>query len=110
MCGREGTCERAFSYVWQAKGLRAHFLHVWQGKDLETSSTPRPGRGRQGNRERGVEKVQTPTPPGNADGYQNKGVAGKAIRKTMKTKGRQNRRVANTLWVVEGGRGETGTL
>jgi hypothetical protein len=29
------------------------------------------------------------TPLGNADGYQNKGVAGKAIRKTMKTKGKQ---------------------
>src|ERR1700732_4263961 len=27
------------------------------------------------------------TPGGNADGYQNKGVAGKAIRKNMKTKG-----------------------
>jgi hypothetical protein len=26
---------------------------------------------------------------GNADGYQNKGVVGKAIRKVMKTKGRQ---------------------
>jgi hypothetical protein len=25
------------------------------------------------------------TPPGNADGYQNKGIAGKAIRKNMKT-------------------------
>jgi hypothetical protein len=28
-----------------------------------------------------------PTPGGNADDYQNKGVAEKAIRKTMKTKG-----------------------
>jgi hypothetical protein len=26
-------------------------------------------------------------PPGNADGYQNKGLAGKAIRKVMKIKG-----------------------
>ena len=31
------------------------------------------------------------TPGGNADVYQRKGLAGKAIRKTMKTKGRQNR-------------------
>ncbi len=30
-----------------------------------------------------------PTPPGNSDGYQNKGLAGKAARKTMKTKGEQ---------------------
>jgi hypothetical protein len=29
------------------------------------------------------------TPPGNSDGYQNKEVAGKAIRKNMKTKGEQ---------------------
>ncbi len=29
-------------------------------------------------------------PPGNLDRYQNKGVAGKAIRKNMKTKGEQN--------------------
>jgi hypothetical protein len=31
------------------------------------------------------------TPGGNADGYQNKGLPGKAIRKNMKTKGGQNR-------------------
>jgi hypothetical protein len=30
-----------------------------------------------------------PTPQGNADEYQNKGLAGKAIRKSMKTKGEQ---------------------
>jgi hypothetical protein len=30
------------------------------------------------------------TPLGNADGYQNKGVAGKAIRKNMKTKGEES--------------------
>ena len=30
--------------------------------------------------------------PGNADGFENKGVAGKAIRKSMKTKGEQNAR------------------
>ena len=33
--------------------------------------------------------VADPTPGGNADGYQNKRVAGKAICKTMKTKGEQ---------------------
>ena len=38
-----------------------------------------------------------PTPPGNADGYQNKGLAGKAIRKNMKTKGRPRE------WVVSSG-------
>ena len=30
------------------------------------------------------------TPPGNSDEYQNKRVAGKAIRKNMKTKARQS--------------------
>src|SRR6266481_6290635 len=35
--------------------------------------------------------ARTPHPGGNADGYQNKGVAGKAICKTMKTKGRQKK-------------------
>jgi hypothetical protein len=30
------------------------------------------------------------TPPGNADGYQNKRVAGKAIRKNMKIKGEES--------------------
>jgi hypothetical protein len=34
-------------------------------------------------------KAPGKTPGGNADGYQNKGFAGKGIRKTMKTKGRQ---------------------
>ena len=37
------------------------------------------------------ERGADPTPGGNADGYQNKGVAGKAICKTMKTKGRQKK-------------------
>ena len=36
------------------------------------------------------------TPRGNADGYQNKGVAGKAIRKNMKIKGEEK-------WVVSSG-------
>jgi len=31
--------------------------------------------------------LDDPHTPGNADGYQNKGVAGKGIRKNMKTKG-----------------------
>jgi hypothetical protein len=30
-----------------------------------------------------------PTPPGNGDGYQNKGIMRKAIRKNMKTKGEE---------------------
>jgi hypothetical protein len=33
-----------------------------------------------------VSEKGTPTPPGNSDGCQNKGLAGKAIRKTMKIK------------------------
>jgi hypothetical protein len=46
-------------------------------------------------------EADTPTPGGNADRYQSKGVAGKAIRKTMKTKGGQNQAAAKTD-VVEG--------
>src|SRR5712671_3264188 len=34
MCGRERTCRWANSYVWQGKGLRAHFWYVWQRKEL----------------------------------------------------------------------------
>ena len=49
------------------------------------------------------------TPPGNSDGYQNKGNTGKAIRKNMKTKDGQNRRAARTPGVAEQGRDETGT-
>ena len=52
----------------------------------------------------------TPTPPGNSDGYQNKGDAKKATRKNMKTKGGQNRRVADTHGVAVERRDETGTL
>jgi hypothetical protein len=37
-----------------------------------------------------MERRWTPHPPGNADDYENKGIAGKAIRKTMKIKGEQN--------------------
>src|SRR5260370_41924902 len=51
---------------------------------------PRQGRGRQrhgGTEFGGGLEACTPTPGGNADGHQNKGVAGKAIRKNMKTKG-----------------------
>jgi hypothetical protein len=45
----------------------------------------------QRHREHGVGKGDAdPTPPGNSDGYQNKELAGKAIRKNMKTKGGQN--------------------
>ena len=53
-------------------------------KDLDRSSSRR-------HRERVVgNEARTPHPGGNADNYQNKRVAGKAIRKTMKTKGEQN--------------------
>jgi hypothetical protein len=55
---------------------------VWQRKEL-VSIAARAGSARD-------EKLQAaPTPGGNADRYQTKGVAGKAICKTMKTKGRQ---------------------
>jgi hypothetical protein len=47
------------------------------------------------------EELRPPYPGGNADRYQNKGVAGKAIRKTMKTKGGQNQAAAKTD-LVEG--------
>jgi hypothetical protein len=46
-----------------------------------------------------------PTPQGNSDRYQKKGVAGKAIRKSMKTKDRQNWRIGNTRPVA--GKGGT---
>ncbi len=53
-------------------------------KDLDRSSSRK-------HRERVVgNEARTPHPGGNADNYQNKRVAGKAIRKTMKTKGEQN--------------------
>jgi len=53
-------------------------------KDLDRSSTRRHTERVVGN------EARTPHPGGNADNYQNKRVAGKAIRKTMKTKGEQN--------------------
>jgi hypothetical protein len=34
MCGRERTCRRANSYVWQGKELRVNFTDVWQAKEL----------------------------------------------------------------------------
>ncbi len=37
--------------------------------------------------DRGLKDNGTPPPPGNVDGYEKKEVAGKAIRKNMKTKG-----------------------
>jgi len=46
------------------------------------------------------------TPPGDSDGCKNKGFAGKGIRKSMKTKGRQNWLVlGNTHGVGLGGDG-----
>jgi hypothetical protein len=41
---------------------------------------------------------ETPTPPGNADGCEKKGFAGKAIRICMKTKGDGKWRVASDEW------------
>src|SRR5258708_27999668 len=79
MGGRERSCRRGVLYVWQGKRLRARFCYVWQGKELR------------GNRrtEEGLSGRVPPHPGGNSDYHQSKGVAGKAIRKTMKTKGRQ---------------------
>ncbi len=57
---------------------------ICQKRDLDRSSTRR-------HRERVVgNEARTPHPGGNVDNYQNKRVAGKAIRKTMKTKGEQS--------------------
>src|SRR6266446_910716 len=50
----------------------------------------------QSHRGGGLESGVYPTPPGNADGYQNKGLAGKAIRKNMKTKGRPRESVVSS--------------
>jgi hypothetical protein len=64
-----------------------------------------------------VDERSSPHPGGNADVYQNKWIAGKAICKTMKTKahqkseqGGQNRIVADTHGVAEKGRDQEGTL
>ena len=79
MCGSERTCRRAILYVWQGKGLQAHFSYVWQRKELRRN----PWKGA------AFERRDTPHPGGNSDGYQTKGVAEKGIRKTMKTKSRK---------------------
>ena len=70
--------------MWQGKDLQANFSDVWQGKDLR------------GDCRRGIEtkarpqtRLEDSPPRGNAHECENKGVAGKAIRKNMKTKGRQ---------------------
>src|SRR5258708_39592060 len=93
MGGRERSCRRGVLYVWQGKRLRARFCYVWQGKELR------------GNRrtEEGLSGRVPPHPGGNSDYHQRKGVAGKAIRKVMKTKGRQT---VNTDWgaVQRGGK------
>jgi hypothetical protein len=48
---------------------------------------PRPGRGERRHRERRVgDRVYSQKPGGNADDYQNKGVAGNAIHNKMKKK------------------------
>jgi hypothetical protein len=53
-------------------------------------------------------RCQTPTLWGNADGYQNKGVEEKAIRKTMKTKGEQFHLLSS--WVADDGHRTPGVL
>src|SRR6266481_3858874 len=49
--------------------------------------------GPQGKKGLNTEGTETPTPRGNADGCEKKGVAGRAIRKNMKTKDRQESRL-----------------
>src|SRR6266403_3838743 len=51
---------------------------------------PSPGRRQLAKHSAGGFDWFTPTPPGNLYRCESKGVAGKAIRKTMKTKGAQN--------------------
>ena len=50
------------------------------------------------------------TPPGNSDGYQNKGDAKKATRKSVTTKDLQIHSRCKHKTVAEEGRGETGAL
>src|SRR3984893_13277277 len=90
--------------VDMAKRERTHtallFLYVWQRKELARLHV------------HGFEcsERSTPTPPGNSDGYQNKGDAKKAIRKNMKTRAIKIDGSRKTHWVGGEGRDETGTL
>src|SRR5216684_4356 len=70
MCGRQRTCTRALLDLWQLKDLGTGGVEIQRWPSL------------QGARRR-------VTPSGNADGCEKKGVAGKAIRKSMKAKDRQ---------------------
>ena len=77
--------------MWQGKDLRESFLYVWQRKELATDDCTESVReGRQQRKESWGISVPDPTPGGNSDIYKNKSVGGKAICKTMKTKGEQN--------------------
>jgi hypothetical protein len=80
---------------------------VWQGKKLGVDSAQR------SQRPQSWKGVQTKNTGGNADVYQTKGIAEKAIRKTMKTKDRQGRLYAaklDTHGVAGERRDEAGTL
>jgi len=73
-----------FLDVWQGKGLQSLFSDVWQLKELGLEFAARATRDAEMARIWWSEGCH---PGGNADDYQNKGIAGKAICKTMKTKG-----------------------
>jgi len=77
--------------VWQGKDLRESLLYVWQRKELATDGcTDSVQEGRATAKGGLGERGSDPTPGGNSDIYKNKSVGGKAICKTMKTKGEQN--------------------
>jgi hypothetical protein len=88
-CFRERGCKRLKTKGGSAE--KSAKRRERGGKCLKAMDLPpRQGRGRQrhrGTEFRGGLEACTPTPRGNADRCQNKGVAGKAIRKNMKTKG-----------------------
>ena len=60
---------------------------------------------------RTLKSVIEGTPGGNADHYKNKGLTGKAIRKTMKTKGRQNKahHLVHACYLFDGRKRERAT-
>jgi hypothetical protein len=53
--------------------------------DVEKDATGKSATQRHGGRST---EATEGTPPGNSDGYQNKGLVGRAIRKVVKTKGK----------------------
>ena len=77
--------------MWQGKDLRESLLYVWQRKELATDDYADSVRKAEPTAKGGLrDKGSDPTPGGNSDIYKNKSVGGKAICKTMKTKGEQN--------------------